>query len=93
MLQFSRLQNCLREYIRYDKGRPSFSDDSVGYCFTAMDLGAAASVLELGAGSGKFTTCLLRRDPTLQERLTCSDPVPTMCATKPEQYTRPKNHP
>ena len=43
----------------YERGRPSYPDDSVAYLAAELGLGPAARVLDLAAGTGKLTRLLL----------------------------------
>lgn len=40
---------------RYQRGRPSYPDDAVSYLVRELEIGAGRDVVELGAGTGKFT--------------------------------------
>jgi SAM-dependent methyltransferase len=40
---------------RYERGRPSYPDDAVSFLIRAVGIGPGRDVVELGAGTGKFT--------------------------------------
>jgi SAM-dependent methyltransferase len=40
---------------RYERGRPSYPDDAVSFLVRAVGIGRGRDVVELGAGTGKFT--------------------------------------
>jgi SAM-dependent methyltransferase len=44
---------------RYERGRPTYPDDAVAFLVQALRIGADTDVVELGAGTGKFTSLLL----------------------------------
>ena len=43
----------------YARGRPDYPDAIIGWLRERLGLGEGRSVIDLGAGTGKFTTCLL----------------------------------
>ncbi|MCI0635929.1 MAG: methyltransferase domain-containing protein [Actinobacteria bacterium] len=59
---------------RYQRGRPSYPDDAVEYLVRELRIAEDRDVLELGAGTGKFTELLV---PT-GARLTALEPLPAM---------------
>ena len=58
----------------YRRGRPGYPDDAVDYLVRELGIGEGRDVLELGAGTGKFTELLV---PT-GARLTALEPLPAM---------------
>ncbi len=60
----------------YDRGRPSYPDEAVAWLLEDRRGGGSRSVLELGAGTGKLTECLLGRGCTV----TATDPSAVMLA-------------
>jgi SAM-dependent methyltransferase len=44
----------------YERGRPSYPEASIAFLTERLTLGPGRSVLELGAGTGRFTTLLVR---------------------------------
>ena len=58
----------------YDRGRPSYPADAVEYLVHDLDLRAGRRVIELGAGTGKFTELILPTGATI----TAVEPVPAM---------------
>ncbi|MCC7225138.1 MAG: SAM-dependent methyltransferase, partial [Burkholderiaceae bacterium] len=39
----------------YERGRPEYPDEALRFTFEALGIDAASTVVDLGAGSGKFT--------------------------------------
>ena len=58
----------------YRRGRPSYPDDAVGYLVEALGIHEGRDVLELGAGSGKFTELIALSGA----RVTATEPVNAM---------------
>ena len=58
----------------YQRGRPGYPDDAVEYLVRELGIAEGRDVLELGAGTGKFTELLV---PT-GARLTALEPLPAM---------------
>ncbi len=58
----------------YRRGRPGYPGDAVEYVVRELGIGVGRDVLELGAGTGKFTELLV---PT-GARLTALEPLPAM---------------
>lgn len=44
---------------RYERGRPGYPEDAVRYLLRELEIGRGRDVLEIGAGTGKFTELLL----------------------------------
>jgi SAM-dependent methyltransferase len=44
---------------RYERGRPSYPDDAVSFLVRAVGIGPGRDVVELGAGTGKFTELIV----------------------------------
>ncbi|MEX2204076.1 MAG: class I SAM-dependent methyltransferase [Actinomycetota bacterium] len=44
---------------RYEHGRPSYPDDAVSFLIRAVGIGPGRDVVELGAGTGKFTELIV----------------------------------
>jgi SAM-dependent methyltransferase len=58
----------------YRRGRPSYPDDAVTYLVRQLGIGEGRDVLELGAGTGKFTELIVHTGA----RITAVEPVPAM---------------
>jgi SAM-dependent methyltransferase len=58
----------------YDRGRPSYPSEAVALVVRALRIGEGATVVDLGAGTGKFTQLLV---PT-RARLVAVEPVGNM---------------
>jgi SAM-dependent methyltransferase len=58
----------------YEQGRPSYPDEAIAYLVGALGIGAGATVLDLGAGTGKLT----RRLASTGARLIAVEPVEAM---------------
>ncbi len=58
----------------YERGRPSYPDDAVNYVVTELEIGEGRDVLELGAGTGKFTELIVHAGPLI----TAVEPVRSM---------------
>ena len=61
---------------QYERGRPSYPADALEVLVRGLDLRAGRRVLELGAGSGKFTELIVPTGATI----TAVEPVPAMRA-------------
>ena len=59
---------------RYQRGRPGYPDDAVSYLARELGIGPGRDVLELGAGTGKFTELIVLSGA----RVTAVEPVPAM---------------
>jgi SAM-dependent methyltransferase len=59
---------------RYDRGRPSYPDDAVAFLIRTLSIGEGTDVVELGAGTGKFTELLV---PT-GARIVALEPIAAM---------------
>ena len=59
---------------RYERGRPSYPDDAVSFLVRAAGIGPGRDVVELGAGTGKFTELIV---PT-GARIVAVEPVAGM---------------
>src|ERR687892_1627286 len=59
---------------RYERGRPSYPDEVVAFLIQALDIGERTDVVELGAGTGKFTELIV---PT-GARIVAVEPVSAM---------------
>ena len=60
----------------YERGRPGYPDDAVTYLVRELGIGEGRDVLELGAGTGKFTELIVHTGA----RITTVEPVPAMRA-------------
>ena len=60
----------------YERGRPGYPDDAVTYLVRELGVGEGRDVLELGAGTGKFTELIVHTGA----RITTVEPVPAMRA-------------
>lgn len=58
----------------YRRGRPSYPDDAVGYLVGELGIGEGRDILELGAGTGKFTELIALSGA----RVTATEPVAAM---------------
>jgi SAM-dependent methyltransferase len=58
----------------YQRGRPNYPDDAVTYLVQELGIGEGRDVLELGAGTGKFTELIVHTDA----RITAVEPVAAM---------------
>lgn len=58
----------------YERGRPTYPDDAVSYLVRELGIGDGTDVLELGAGTGKFTELIVHTGA----RITAVEPVPAM---------------
>jgi len=63
-----------REAKTYSHGRPDYPDELLGWLGEELDVAAGAEVVDLGAGTGKFTTLLLRTGA----QVTAIEPVAAM---------------
>ena len=59
---------------RYERGRPTYPDDSVAFLIRTLEIGERTDVVELGAGTGKFTELIV---PT-GARIVAVEPVSAM---------------
>jgi SAM-dependent methyltransferase len=60
----------------YQRGRPTYPDDAVTYLVRELGIGQGRDVLELGAGTGKFTELIVHTGA----RITVLEPVAAMRA-------------
>ena len=60
----------------YGRGRPSYPDDAITYLVRELGIGPGRDVLELGAGTGKFTELIVHTGA----RITAVEPVAEMRA-------------
>ena len=60
----------------YERGRPTYPDDAVSYLVRELGIAEGRSLLELGAGTGKFTELIVHTGA----RITTVEPVPAMRA-------------
>jgi SAM-dependent methyltransferase len=58
----------------YKRGRPTYPDDAVSYLVRRLGIAEGRDVLELGAGTGKFTELIVHTGA----RITAVEPVPAM---------------
>ena len=63
-----------RAAAAYERGRPSYPDAAIEWMVTSLGIGPGTTVIDLGAGTGKFTRMLL---PT-GARLVAVEPVAAM---------------
>jgi SAM-dependent methyltransferase len=61
----------------YDRGRPEYPFDAVDHLLRELDAGPASTIVELGAGTGKFTKLLTTLAPT-GARVIAVEPVEGM---------------
>jgi SAM-dependent methyltransferase len=59
---------------RYERGRPTYPDDAVAFLIRTLEIGERTDVVELGAGTGKFTELIV---PT-GARIVAVEPVSAM---------------
>ncbi len=59
---------------RYQRGRPGYPDDAVSYLVRELDITEGRDVLELGAGTGKFTELIALTGA----RITATEPLSGM---------------
>jgi ubiquinone/menaquinone biosynthesis C-methylase UbiE len=59
---------------RYERGRPSYPEDAVSFLIRAVGIGPGRDVVELGAGTGKFTELIVATGA----RIVAVEPVPGM---------------
>lgn len=60
--------------VRYERGRPTYPDDAVAFLIRTLEIGERTDVVELGAGTGKFTELIV---PT-GARIVAVEPVSAM---------------
>lgn len=60
----------------YQRGRPTYPDDAVSYLVRELGIAQGSEVLELGAGTGKFTELIVHTGA----RITAVEPVAAMRA-------------
>ena len=60
----------------YERGRPSYPDDAVTYLVNELGIHAGTDLIDLGAGTGKFTELIVHTGA----RITALEPVPSMRA-------------
>lgn len=60
--------------VRYERGRPTYPDDAVAFLIRTLEIGERTDVVELGAGTGKFTELII---PT-GARIVAVEPVSAM---------------
>ncbi|MDL2425016.1 class I SAM-dependent methyltransferase, partial [Pseudomonas sp. BAgro211] len=63
-----------REAKAYAHGRPDYPDELLGWLGEELGIGAGKEVVDLGAGTGKFTSLLLRTGA----QVTAIEPVAAM---------------
>jgi SAM-dependent methyltransferase len=59
---------------RYERGRPGYPDDAVTYLVRELEIAPGRDVVELGAGTGKFTELLALTGASI----TAIEPIPGM---------------
>ena len=60
--------------VRYERGRPTYPDDAVAFLIRTLEIDERTDVVELGAGTGKFTELIV---PT-GARIVAVEPVSAM---------------
>lgn len=70
----SAQEGFTREAKTYAHGRPDYPDELLGWMGEELDIGAGKEVVDLGAGTGKFTSLLLRTGA----QVTAIEPVAAM---------------
>ncbi|MFV3331572.1 class I SAM-dependent methyltransferase [Pseudomonas sp. NY15437] len=70
----SAQEGFTREAKAYAHGRPDYPEELLGWLGEALDIGAGKEVVDLGAGTGKFTSLLLRSGA----QVTAIEPVAAM---------------
>src|SRR5262245_65977355 len=58
----------------YERGRPTYPDDAVSYLVRELGIAEGRDVLEVGAGTGKFTELIVHTGA----RITAVEPVAAM---------------
>lgn len=70
----SAREGYAREAKTYAHGRPDYPDELLGWLGEALEIGAGKEVVDLGAGTGKFTSLLVRSGA----QVTAIEPVAAM---------------
>ncbi|MFJ3052230.1 MULTISPECIES: class I SAM-dependent methyltransferase [Pseudomonas] len=70
----SAREGYAREAKTYAHGRPDYPDELLGWLGEALEIGAGKEVVDLGAGTGKFTSLLARSGA----QVTAIEPVAAM---------------
>ena len=73
-IHFAAHHGYARAVEHYRRGRPSYPDDAVGYLVKELGIGQGCDLLELGAGTGKFTELIAFSGA----RVTAVEPVAAM---------------
>jgi len=73
-IHFAADHGYSRAVEHYRRGRPSYPDDAVGYLVEELEIREDRDVLELGAGTGKFTELIALSGA----RITAIEPVAAM---------------
>jgi len=85
----------------YVRGRPEFPDAALDWLQADLDLGPGKTVIDLGAGTGKFTRLLVRTGaeviavepvPAMRERLRHDLPGVALFAGRAQQIPLPPTH-
>ncbi|HET7235156.1 MAG TPA: class I SAM-dependent methyltransferase [Actinomycetota bacterium] len=73
-IHFAAAHGYARAVEHYRRGRPSYPDDAVQYMVRELGIGDGRDVLELGAGTGRFTELIALSGA----RVTATEPVTAM---------------
>lgn len=82
MTAFDATRGFERSTLSYDRGRPEYPPEAATHLLDRTCVTSESRVLELGAGTGKFTRFLAARTP----HLVASDPSPAMRKALAEKF-------